>query len=128
MEPEVAAEERETTLTVHSQTRMQQRGITERMIRIALEHGERYWSHGAVCYRITERSLCSTPFVSESDRLRGLCVVVARDGSIITVKWDYHFREPGPLRRRNVANWSKLRPLRSGELRSLEAEAMPLAA
>jgi len=95
--------------TSHSQARMQQRGISQRMIQLALTYGERAWSHGARCYRLTERSLRRSPVARECDRLRGLCVVVAPDGAILTVKWDYQLREPGPLRRANAANWSRRR-------------------
>lgn len=124
-----AGEAVESTMSRHSQARMQQRGISARMIQIALECGVRTWSHGAVCHRVTERSLCGTPFVSESDRLRGLCVVVARDSSsIITVKWDYHFREPGPLRRRNAANWKRVRSSRGAEFEARTQGGMQFAA
>jgi len=95
-------------LTEHSRTRMQQRGITERMILLALAYGERAWSHDCLCYRLTERSLCRTPHAAECDRLRGLCVVLARDGCIVTVKWDFRLRRPGPLRRANRENWRAL--------------------
>src|SRR3954453_19700957 len=76
-------------LTDHASARMQQRGVTAPMIGIALEYGERAWSHGAVCWRLTERCLCGTPHEGESDHLRGLCAVVGRDGALITAKWDY---------------------------------------
>ena len=103
----------ELSMTLHSRRRMQQRGITARMVRIALEIGEKRQSHQAVCHRITERLLLHTRFAAESDRLRGLCVVVSLDGSIVTVKWDYRLRQPGPLRRANAENWRKLRPRRA---------------
>src|SRR5438128_2508519 len=80
----------------HAGVRMQQRGVTARMVQIALLYGERDWSHGALCHRITERALCGTSFAAECDRLRGLCVVLGRDGMVITVKWDHRLRRPGP--------------------------------
>lgn len=78
---------------------MQQRGIRDTMVQIALDCGERRWSHDALCYQLTERALRHTPHARQSDRLRGLSVVTAPDGAIITVKWNYRLRQPGPLRR-----------------------------
>jgi hypothetical protein len=101
--------ELEIEMSEHSRARMQQRGITARMVRIALECGEQRWSHDALCHEVTERALCGTPFEPESDRLRGLCVVRSRDGIIITVKWGFQLRRPGPLRRANRENWHALR-------------------
>jgi hypothetical protein len=128
METQTRTNRSDLALTLHSRARMQQRGITARMVRIALEYGERRFSRDAVCHQLTERALCGTPFVSESDRLRGLCVVISRDGSIITVKWEYRFREPGPLRRANAENWRKVRPRRSLRSSDPAAGARALAA
>lgn len=119
---------RELSLTLHSRSRMQQRGITARMVRIALEIGERQPSHEAVCHRITERRLLHTRFAAESDRLRGLCVVVSRDGRIVTVKWDYRLRQPGPLRRANAENWRQLHSRRSMPPHQAPAVALAPAA
>jgi hypothetical protein len=96
------------TVSGHAAVRMQQRGVTARMVRIALECGERAWSHGAVCHQVTERSLCGTPYATERDRLRGLCVVFGPDGMVITVKWDYRLCRPGPLRRANAERWREV--------------------
>lgn len=70
--------------------------------------GEDEWSHGALCYRLTERALCGSIFARESDHLRGLCVVVAADDTVVTVKWDYRLRRPGPLRRSNAERWAEV--------------------
>jgi hypothetical protein len=101
------------TLSDHAAIRMQQRGITQRMILIALDCGECIHSHDALCVRVTERSLCGTRHAAESDRLRGLCVVLDSSGLIITVKWDYRLRRPGPLRRSNHERWWEVRSARS---------------
>lgn len=100
--------EEEFSLSEHAEARMHQRGITARMVRIALAIGEREWSHDAVCYRLTDRSLRGSLFARESDHLRGLCVVVADDGTVVTVKWDYRLRRPGPLRRSNREHWREV--------------------
>ena len=104
----------------HARARMQQRGITPRMIRVALGYGERAWSHGRICHRVTDRCLCGTAYAAESDRLRGLCVVQERGGTIVTVKWDFRLRRRGPLRRSNRARWAALR-------RAAEADRLPAA-
>jgi hypothetical protein len=103
----------------HGLVRMQQRGITARMVGIAVRCGERSWSHSMVCYRITDRSLRNTPYASEVDQLRGVCVVMADGKHVVTVKWDYRMRRPGLMRRarlvERLSNYPK-NPLPSGVL------------
>ncbi|MDR7400402.1 MAG: hypothetical protein QN144_13990, partial [Armatimonadota bacterium] len=50
-------------------------------------------------YRVTDRLLLRLGLAREADRLRGLTVVVTRDGVVRTVKWDFELRRRGQLRR-----------------------------
>lgn len=115
MAVEVTIWNRVLAVSHHAEARMQQRGINTRMVGIALAYGERDWSHAAIRHRVTERSLRGTPCEDESDRLRGLCVVVSGDGMVITAKWDYRLRRPGPLRRSNPSRARALRAARKQE-------------
>lgn len=87
------------TCSQHCQVRMQQSGITPDMLQIALEFGERRWSHSRLCYVITDRCLRGTQYARFADRLRGLCVVTAADGSLVTLKWLFRMTRPGVLRK-----------------------------
>ena len=82
--------------TRHSRTRSGQRAISDDYIEIALSHGKPSHSYGDMAYTLDDRSLLGTPFQSQTGRLRGLSVVVTRDGHIRTVKWVYHLRKRRP--------------------------------
>jgi len=91
--------------TRHSATRAQQRAISDQAIDIALaHHGRRQHTHGDLSYTLDDRSLRHTPYARLADRLRGLTVVLTREGTIKTVKWTYAIRRrPGVLRSRGGA-------------------------
>lgn len=87
-------------MSAHAIKRGHQRAISEPDVRLALIYGQRRWSHGDQCFTLTDRALRDTPYETQCDRLRGLCVVVAGDGMVRTVKWDFEVaRRPGVLRR-----------------------------
>jgi hypothetical protein len=91
------------TISKHAGVRLQQRGITPTMLSAALTYGLREWSHGAILCQVTDRALRGTPLSREGDRLRGLVLVLSRDGTLITAKWDRKLSRPGPARRQNLA-------------------------
>lgn len=100
-------------LSPHARTRMQQRSIDPEMIEVALRYGRMRHDHGSEVYELGDRSLVGTPYERERERLRGLSVVMSRDGSVTTVKWAYHLRHrPGigsrsRLRERGVQAFSR---------------------
>lgn len=126
MAAEICVLKRALKMSGHADVRMQQRGVTPRMVQIALVYGDQTWSHGSVCHRITERVLCGTPFAAEADRLRGLCVVLGRDGTVITVKWDHRLCRPGPLRRSNWARWREVETGHRSKRAACRESAVPL--
>lgn len=79
--------------TKHAETRKQQRGISDIDINIAFQYGEMKWSHGCILFVITDRALKATPNAKNISHLRGLTLVTAQDGSLVTVKFDYNIRE-----------------------------------
>lgn len=85
-------------MTDHSEQRHHQRAIPEWAIELALR-GRPTWSHGRLVYRVTDRLLLQLGHEDMADRLRGLTVVTAVDGTIVTVKWDGRLRQRGCLRR-----------------------------
>jgi len=78
---------------------MQQRGITSQMVDIALRYGRRDYVPGAKRYRITDRALLSTPYEKQTDRLRGLTLIVYEDTCVGTVYWDRRLKKRGCRRR-----------------------------
>jgi hypothetical protein len=81
------------SLSIHAQSRMQQRAIRPHNVQLALEYGEREHHQGDVCYTLTDRALRDTPWQHLADRLRGLCVVLTRDDVVKTVKWRWDVRK-----------------------------------
>ncbi|WP_353259493.1 hypothetical protein [Prochlorothrix hollandica] len=83
----------------HAQRRQQQRAITNPMITIALAHGQKDHSYGAVRYALTDRSLQSTPYRKFADTLRGLTVIAypaSGQLSVCTTYWDFKIRDRRP--------------------------------
>jgi hypothetical protein len=75
----------------HLQRRQQQRAINTAMIQVALTYGRQDYSHGAVRFTLTDRSLSHTPYAKMTDSLRGLrviCQQMSADTRIITAYWD----------------------------------------
>jgi len=85
---------------------MQQRAISLEMINLALRLGRSYRSYGAKVYQLTDRSLADTPYQKQTDRLRGLTVVV-QDGEIRTAYWDRALRKRGRFRRSRLLQRKK---------------------
>ena len=73
--------------TKHAQQRMQQRAIPEHYVDIALECGKASYTRGATCYLLTDRSLMGTAYSHLTEALRGLQVVIGRDGVMVTAMW-----------------------------------------
>lgn len=85
--------------STHSETRSHQRGISTGAIDVALQYGEKEHTHGSFAFVLTDRALRRSPLANQADRLRGLRVVVAPSGRIITVEWYVRVaKRPGPLR------------------------------
>lgn len=84
-------------LTLHARQRLSQRGLRAEVIAIAVQLGVRSWNRGCYCHRITDRCLRGTAYERRADRLRGLCVVMAPDGVVVTVKREWDRCERGPL-------------------------------
>ncbi|MDR7414962.1 MAG: hypothetical protein QN193_02400 [Armatimonadota bacterium] len=89
---------REVTLSEHARRRCQQRGVRPEDLEVALKAKPAY-DQGDLVYRITDRLLLRLGLAREADRLRGLTVVVGREGLVRTVKWDSGLRQKGLLRR-----------------------------
>ncbi|MDR7416922.1 MAG: hypothetical protein QN200_10710 [Armatimonadota bacterium] len=89
---------REVMLSEHARRRCQQRGVRLEDLEVALKARPVY-HHGDLVYRVTDRLLQRLGLGREAERLRGLTVVVARDGTVRTVKWDSDARARGMLRR-----------------------------
>lgn len=91
-------------LSRHARERMRQRAIGDAELLIALAVARPAHHLGDVLYLVTDRCLRGTPWARLADRLRGLCVVIAPDGVVKTVKWHYRTRRrAGVLRRGNAA-------------------------
>jgi len=90
------------SLTAHASTRAQQRGVSNHDIALAIEYGDKKWSHGDRKFLLTDRALrkLQERIVEKGcDRLRGLCVIVTANNSVRTVKWDFKCaNHPGVLR------------------------------
>lgn len=74
----------------HLERRQQQRGISIPMMKVALIYGSRQFSHGALTYTITDRTLRNTPYRRFIDGLRGLRVVCLDgppDPKVMTAYW-----------------------------------------
>lgn len=80
----------------HAIRRMQQRAISEDAIQIALQYGQKTYSHGRQCFTLTDRILLKTPYAKRCDKLRGLCVVVGSTGDVVTVKWKFTVTAKSP--------------------------------
>jgi hypothetical protein len=97
---------REVMLSEHARRRCQQRGVRPEDLEVALKARPVY-HHGDLVYRVTDRLLLRLGLDREAHRLRGLTVVVARDGTARTVKWDFELRQKGLLRRSRRRRWAR---------------------
>lgn len=100
-------------LSEHARKRMHQRAIKPWMVEVALNYGEEVFDgHGCVRFIVTDRTLKNTPYESEREKLRGLCVVVdMSEGSVVTVEWVYQLRKKRPRQhclKRAVKNFRHL--------------------
>jgi len=94
--------------TPHAWARCRQRAIPLWAVSLALEVAP-VFHRGDFVYCLTDRFLLKRGLTRFIGRLRGLTVVVRRDGVIRTVKWDFQKkRERGFWRRRNWASISRL--------------------
>ncbi len=93
--------------TLHAWQRCRQRAVPLWAVSLALE-ADPVFHHGDFVYCLTDRFLLRRGLNRLVERLRGLTVVVGRDGVIRTVKWDFRKRRKGCGRRRNAASWSSL--------------------
>lgn len=84
------------TIPNHASRRMQQRAISADAIQIALQYGQKTYSHGRQCFTLTDRILVKTPYTKQCDQLRGLCVVVGPNGDVVTVKWQFSVTAKSP--------------------------------
>ncbi|MEZ8221526.1 protein of unknown function (DUF4258) [Candidatus Fervidibacteria bacterium JGI MDM2 JNZ-1-D12] len=86
------------TLSEHARKRMHQRAIKPWMVEIALNYGEAIFDgRGCIRYTVTDKALENTPYESNREQLRGLCVVVSlSDGTIVTVEWVHNLRRKYP--------------------------------
>lgn len=105
---------RELVLSEHALRRCQQRGVREEDLRVALR-AKPVHDRGDLVYRVTDLLLLQLGLARQADRLRGLVVVVTREGVVRTVKWNFELRrglcaetpetsEPGECTR-----WSSVR-------------------
>lgn len=85
-------------LSEHARKRMHQRAIKPWMVEVALNYGEAIFDgRGCIRYTITDKALENTPYESNREQLRGLCVVVSiSDGTIVTVEWVHNLRRKYP--------------------------------
>jgi hypothetical protein len=88
---------RVVVMSEHARRRCQQRGVREEDVGVALKAKPVYNRGDLVC-RVMDRLLVRLGLVREADRLRGLTVVVTREGVVRTVKWDFWSRRRGMLR------------------------------
>jgi hypothetical protein len=93
--------------TPHAWARCRQRAVPLWAVSLALEVAP-VFHHGDFVYCLTDRFLLERGLNRFIGRLRGLTVVVRRDGVIRTVKWDFRKREKGCWRRRNRINWTSI--------------------
>jgi len=93
--------------TPHAWERCRQRAIPLWAVSLALEVAPTF-HHGDFVHCLTDRFLLKRGLARFIGRLRGLTVVVRRDGVIRTVKWDFQKRERGCWRRRNWVNWTSI--------------------
>ena len=61
---------------LHVERRMQQKGISPTMIKIAIVYGSHHRHEGASIYRLGDKQLVNTLYSKHIDKLRGLKVVV----------------------------------------------------
>lgn len=98
-------------MSEHALRRCQQRAVREEDLRVALR-AKPVHDRGDLVYRVTDRLLLRLGLAREAERLRGLVVVVTRDGVVRTVKWDFELRQRGLLRRsRRGGRWRTRRRL-----------------
>lgn len=93
--------------TKHARQRCCQRAIPLWAVLLTLET-DPVFDHGDLVYCLTDRFLLKRNLKRLVERLRGLTVVVRRDGVIKTVKWDFQRRQKGCWQRRNQFNWNSI--------------------
>ena len=89
--------------TEHAWLRLCHRRVPLQGVLLALET-DPIFDHGDLVYCLTDRFLMARRLSHLAERLRGLTVVVTRDGVIKTVKWDFQKKRKGLLRRRSWAS------------------------
>lgn len=79
---------------LHVERRMQQKGITPTMIKIAIAYGCHHRHEGASIYRLGDKHLANTRYSKHIDKLRGLKVVlVGRTRMILTAYRDTKWKK-----------------------------------
>lgn len=90
-------------LSKHARNRAKQRGVSQEDILIVLKHGKPRRSYGCWRFCLTDRAVRNTSVERRIDELRGLTVIRANDGIILTVLWDWRVKNrPRVLSRSNI--------------------------
>lgn len=71
----------------HAQKRCDKRAICIEYIWIALYYGHKKRAIKALSYIIYDKCLYSTPYYKHISTLRGVCVIVDYDNTVITAYW-----------------------------------------
>lgn len=78
----------EPPITRHARLRMEQRGISVAEVLEAISYGSRFSGQDASRWYVDSKAIARALSVgAEIERLRGLCVVRAANGLVITVFW-----------------------------------------
>lgn len=76
-------------LTNHAQTRMQQRGFTEELIKVILDFGKEYFRKGAMVYLADKHCVKKLMKIGYPkcfcEKCKGRYVVVSHTGEVLTV-------------------------------------------